>query len=527
MFKRMIAGLILILMWVGGTVELDAAQVGIKYNRPKSEYPDKALADFKRFSDDRIKTVMICLPWSQWEPVEGKIDQEFISQKLAPVLKLAEANGMKIIISSHCSFWGTKGDRTIPRWVKAKPGFGSSTSALTHPLIRSYHTSYLIRLIKATRDFSSVQGFSLLNEPVAATKFYLTKAKTEFDARWEGVLDIISKVKKYKEATQLSQYLIIGQHGADTGYGHYVWKNTDKYDLTLLWTQWLDKISAQGLVPLQESMAWYPERPKIRTEGVLTFALLKARSGDGNLGRTKTQWSQSKDYGAAVYDYDLVYEYEGEGNATIPKLEAFYSWRIGSPDGSSKHLTFLDHRRGDRPTPYYWALRDLAAGVDSFETIDPSGLPINRKATLIFNPDVAKPGISRYWLGSGKIVGQREILPNVAESTFAAKVMLKPKQSVFREVVASHWRDSGVKESDAFCFWGKVETPFKITLIVRLSEGELQQSLSLTPGWNYYRISFQSLGITRDKIPSIRSVGFVNETLSEQTFFLDEFLIRP
>ena len=509
--------------------KVDAAQVGIKYNRPKREYPDKVLKDFERFRDDRIRAIMIALPWRQWEPVKGQIDQTFIDPKLAPVLRFCAENQIRIIITSHCSFWGEKGDWTIPDWIKAMPDFKSSTSVLTSKLLRFYHISFLNRLIETTKDFPSVIGYNILNEPVAPTRYALRHARANFDARWEGVLEIAQRVKEYKTKNNIRQFLILGQHGSEPGYESYVWKHTGKYDLTPLWTQVLDKISAQWVATLIESEKWYPDRPKIRTEGALFYALLNEMNRTGKFESAKTKWSEDIDLRAVVYDYDSVYEYEGLANARVPHLEAFYAWRVGSPGGSSKYLTFFDHRNGDRPTPYYWALRDLASGVDSFETLAVDQLPKSGKGSLLFDPQTAKAGISKFWKGSGIIRGQKENLPPGTDSTIAARVVLNAGQSIFRSVISAHWKDNGVSAKDHFVFWGFGETKENLPLLFKVETNgkEYRIPISIIPAeWKQYRVSFKDLGILENDISFIQEIGFVNETKRGQQFLIDEFLLR-
>ena len=509
---------------------LNAAQVGIKYNRAKWEYPKVVLADFQRFQKDRIRTVMICLPWTQWEPQEGRLDEVFLKEKLGPVLKFCDKKGISVIISSHSVFWGAKGNWSIPQWVREKPGYASATSALTSPQIRAYHISYLNRLIDATRTYKSVVGYNILNEPVSATTYYLQDAKAEFDARWVGTLKIAEQVKEHIKKTRTKQFFIIGNGSYDMGYERYMWKNNGRSDLRNFWTREVGILGAQGIQSLIASSKWYPGYPKIRTEMSLSFAILQAvKKIHHDFSKLKTQWSPTADYTMTAYDYDSDYDFEGLANAAIPRLKAFYVWSVGTPDGSKKGLLLLDHRRDDRPTPYYWALRDLASGVDSFEAIDSSSLPQNGSGTLAFDPDHAKAGVSKRWSGSGTIEAQRENLPPHTDSRIAARITLEPGQFVLRSVIPAHWKDNGVTASDALVFRANAEAGNgHITLWVKAGEKELRYPANLSGGkWKRYQVSFEDLGLKEEEIGLTGQIGFLNESDSKQLFLIDEFLIRP
>ncbi|CAN5721505.1 hypothetical protein BH11VER1_BH11VER1_21040 [soil metagenome] len=523
----LMAGLTLI------TWPLSAAQIGIKYNREISEYPKAVLKDMERFRRDRINTVMLCFPWNQTEPAESQLAPELISEKLAPVLEYCAANHITVVISNHCSYWGEGGDWSIPGWIKSKPAYKASESCLNQPEIRALHTSFLKRLITATKDYPAVIGYNILNEPVAATKWYLDEMESAFNARWEGVLDICQQVRKHMTEIGAKQYLIIGNHGTDAGLEAYAWKNTGKYDLTPLWTTLLDKIASQGTTALLESTKWYPDRPKIRTEGYLSFAMVGATRDTEDFGKLKPKggkgtYEKTADHEATYYDYDGAYDYEGLSNAKVPNLEASYAWRVGTSNGSAKSLTFLDHRHDDRPTPYYWALRDLAAGVDSFECFDRAVLPKKGVENATFDALAAKPGISKRWEGTGSITGNREDLPPEADSTMAARVVLQAGQSVMKKVITAHWPMSGVNATESFTFWAKAMTPTTLTLVVKTSNGTRMAPVALQPGiWTNCRVPLQTLQLKDADIPKIDSVGFVNQTRVMQAIVLDEFLIRP
>ena len=107
----------------GGSGESDSSsqpelragtQLGIKYNRGAFEYPDAVLTDLDRFAADRITTVMLSLPWSQWAEGDGQLDQDFITGPLREVLDYCEQLNITVILSVHCSFWGEDGDWSIP-----------------------------------------------------------------------------------------------------------------------------------------------------------------------------------------------------------------------------------------------------------------------------------------------------------------------------------------------------------------------------------------------------------------------------
>lgn len=510
--------------------EVQAAQVGVKYNRPKYEYPEKVVGDFERLHKDRIRAVMIALPWESWEPWENTLDEPFIRTKLSAALQYCYENKIRVILASHCSFWGSQGNWTIPAWVRAKPSYRSATSALIDPEIRDAHIRYLKRLIDSTRHFPAVEGYNILNEPVVATKWYLENAagRAEFDARWEGVFFIADEIKRHMVKEKARQFVIVGNGNADYGSEAFIWHQTGKRDLKPLWTQMTDRISAQGIPALLASEKWYPNRPSLRTEGTLTYTVLQAWKKAGSVAEIKTRWLDTADASAVTFDYDAVYEYEGMANASVNDLEAFYVWRVGSVEGSDKLVSLLHHREGDSATPYYSALRDLASGVDSFEALG-GPLPESGGQGLEFNPSLAPAAVSKYWQGTGVITAQKENLPppEKVESRSAARMILQPGQSLSRSVIASHWRDSGVTEDDSFIFWAYTEKETSVDLIAAAGDRILREHVTLKPHvWEIYRVSFKSIGLLDNDISEVRNVGFENRGEAAADFFVDEFLIR-
>jgi hypothetical protein len=513
-------------------VQAFGARVGIKYNRAISEYPAAVIADLTRFHADRIDTVMLCFPWNQLEPTEGQFPANFIRDRLKPVLEFCAANRMSVILSNHCEYWGEKGNWSIPAWAQKKPGYTSATACLTAPAVREAHIAYLRRLVDATRDFPAVVGYNLLNEPVAPTKWFVENANGDFFARWEGVLKICTDLRKHLTKAKARQFLIIGNHGAERGFEAFAWKSAGKLDLVPLWTGTLDKIAAQSTTALLDAGKWYADRPKIRTEGYLAFATLGKTSDTEDFGKSRSKpaggtFSETADHCATYYDYDAVYDYEGLSNAAVPRLEAFYAWRVGGPDGSAKHLEFLDHRHGDRPTPYYRALRDLASGIDSFETLDRAVLPKSGRDTVAFDPVPAAPGISKRWIGTGKLTALKDNLPPGSDSTIAARLVLLPGQSSVKEVIAAHWKDCGVTAADYLTFAARVDTPTTVTLVVQTSRGTRSAPVSLLAGpWSTQRVPLRPL-LTDAELLLVQRVGFTNQTKAPLTLLLDEFLIRP
>lgn len=510
--------------------EAHAAQVGVKYNRPKYEYPEKVISDFERLQKDRIRAVMIALPWDSWEPWENTLDEPFIRTKLSAVLQYCYENRIRVILASHCSFWGSHGNWTLPAWIRSKPSYRSATSALIDPEIRAAHIHYLKRLIDATRHFPAVEGYNILNEPVVATKWYLENAagRTEFDARWEGVFLIADEIKRHMIKEKARQFVIIGNGNADHGHEAFIWNHTGKRDLIPLWTQMTDRIAAQGIPALLASETWYPNRPSLRTEGTLTYTVLKAWKKAGSAAEIKTRWLDTADASAVTFDYDAVYEYEGLANAAVKDLQAFYVWRVGSVEGSDKLVSLLHHREGDSATPYYSALRDLASGVDSFEALG-GLLPESGGQGIEFNPSLAPPAISKFWQGTGSITAQKENLPpeEKVESRSSARMILEPGQSLSRSVITAHWQDSGVTQDDSFTFWAYTEKETSVDLMASAGDRILRERVTLKPRvWEVYRVPFKALGLSDDDISSIRSVGFENGGQAAVDFLVDEFLIR-
>lgn len=509
----------------------EAAQAGLKYNRPKYEYPDQVLPDLDRFARDRLRALMIALPWESWEPWEGKLDEPFIRTKLSAVLQRCYENGIQVILASHSSFWGSHGNWTIPDWVRRKPGYRSATSALTDPGIRALHADYLKRWIAATQHFPAVIGYNILNEPAVATQWYVENpaGRREFEARWEGTLEITKTVHDFMKAGQVTQFLVVGNGNADPGLEKFIWKTSGAQDLTPLWTEWTGRMGAQGIPALQAAQSWYPARSSLRTEGALTYTVFEAWKKAGGIEGIRTRWLDKADASSMTFDYDAAYDYEGLANAAVPGLEAFYVWRVGSIEGSKKLVSLLHHKNGDSMTPYYAALRDLASGVDSFETLG-GPMPAGGKDALDYDPAAAPAGLSKRWSGTGTIEPWKENLPprSEAESSSAARVMLVPGAGVSREVIAAHWRDNGVTNGDAFTFWAYTEKETSVDLTAAVRDRIARGTVTLKPlGWSVYRVPFELLGIAEADIPAIRSVGFENRGQAAADFLVDEFMIRP
>jgi hypothetical protein len=503
---------------------MSGTRLGIKYNRPVHEYPDAVLDDLDRFHQDRLNTIMLSLPWKQWADPDGQLKREFVDGPLSKVLSYCEKMDIPVILSVHCSFWGKKGDWSIPPRIVSTPSYVSASSVLTEPKLQKAYVSFLREWIAATSKWRSVVGYNILNEPVAATKYWVSLKSGEFQDRWTGVISIVRSVRDYLKTSRLNgeKILMVGTANGDPDYAEYVWNNTGRFDLKTFWTETLDVISGQYLDVLKVSEQWYPYRPKIRTEGFLGFAVQKARS-QGKAYR----WQKGEDQSAMFYDYDAVYDYEGLGNADIKGLQASYVWRIGSPDGSRKHLWIFDHRHGDRPTPYYYALRDLASGVDSFEAYPSEKLPRNKSENLAFDPLKTSGSISRRWTGSGQITASKTPSPVASISTMSAAVELAPGQFVAREVIATHWQANGVTPEDSFVFDVRSDRPTKFTLFVDVEGKRYSGKISLKgTGWETKTYAMKTMGISIDQVPLIKAVGIMNDLEQPVRFLIDEFLIR-
>jgi hypothetical protein len=485
---------------------LYGAQPGIKYIRSVSEYPDRVLADFERFSDDRIGTIMISLPWEQWEPSEGQINQGFIQNGLAPVLEFAEQRDMSVVICSHNDYLnGVNGNWTIPSWIRSKEGYVAPSSTIKIPEFRNEQIQYINRLIDATKDYPAVVGYNILNESVAATQYYINDpaGRQQFDDLWAGTIEIAEAVRFHVDSVNASQFITVGQAAGDAQYASYMWNHNGTVDLHDFYTNTLGKIGGQRASSLEEASLWYPDGPKVRTEGRI--------------------------YGAGLYDYNAAYDHEGLANSAPQNMEAFYVWRVGSPSGPTD-LHLFDDRNNTRPTPYYWALRDIASGVDSFETILQADLPgTTWTEQLAFDPNTARAGISAAWSGTGTIVGQKDRLPPQAPlSTIAATVTLGSGEQIARQVISDHWLDAEVDEWDAFVFLGRADVVSIVDLVVEVGGARITKQIQIGDSdWQQYQVSFAELGIALGDIGLIEEVGFENTGAGGVTFDIDEFLIRP
>lgn len=502
--------------------------MGIKYNRSKKEYPVQVLKDFYRFQEDRIRTVMIALPWSEWEPREGELDPELLKSSLHEVLKFCEARGIRVVLSAHCIFWGKSGDWSIPGWVQRRPGYGMSANVLRKPEFQEAYISFLKRLIDATRGYAAVTGYNILNEPVASTAWYLNdpEGRRSFDVSWEGVLHIAASVREHMKETGVKQALMFGSGYSDPGFESFLWENNGARDLRPLWTEMMDRISAQSAAALNASVRWYPDRARVRTEGALNYMMLDAWRKSGDVLKIETRWSKESDLSVATYDYDGAYDYEGLANAAVPGMEAFYVWRVGSIDNDPDFVGLLGRQQENLATPYYAALRDLASGVDSFEAL--GGLPENGKQGLAFDPEQATATVSRRWTGSGSVTGQKaQLPPGDVQSRVAGRVVLGAGQSVFRTVVPVHWKDNGVTASDSFTFWGYADRETEIQMAVHAGGKILRRKLVLEAGvWRRYLVSFEALGLTEALIGAVTEAGFENPSKKEAVFLVDDYLIR-
>ncbi|HTL48331.1 MAG TPA: hypothetical protein VL688_09780, partial [Verrucomicrobiae bacterium] len=461
----------------------------------------------------------------EWEPEEGRLDENLMKNGLHEVLKFCETHNIRVVIAVHCSFWGVSGNWTVPAWIQKRPEFRVSTNVLTKPEFRDAYISFLNRLIDTTRGYEAVKGYNILNEPVVATSWYVkdSKGRADFQTRWEGTLEIGERVKQHLQEESIPQFLVIGNGNADPGYEPYVWENTGKRDLRPFWTNVMDRIAAQGTPALLASVKDYPDRARLRTEGALTYAVLKAWREAGDPAEIKTRWLDTSDASAVIYDYDAAYDYEGLANAAVPGLEAFYVWRVGSIESSPRFVGLLD--RENKGTPYYAALRDLASGVDSFEAL--GSLPESGKEALRFDPDKAPAAVSKRWSGSGRIEGEKENLPPDVESRAAARITLGPGQSVFRSVIPAHWKDNGVTAADGFTFWAQAGKEIPLTLAVKAGNKSFPASVTLTAGtWKEYHVPFQALGLADTDLTAVTDVGFENASGATAEFVIDDFLIR-
>ncbi|MCC6682957.1 MAG: hypothetical protein IT445_18820 [Phycisphaeraceae bacterium] len=489
------------------TPPTNAAQVGIQYVRGKYTYPETALSDFQRFHEDRINTVMISMPWSHWENQPGTIDPVFLGN-MAPVFLYAEQNSMSVVIASHINVNdGTDGNWQIPTWIQNMDEYIAPSSYLTVPEVRTEHVAYINRLIDATKNYPAVVGYVISKEAVSSTQWYVTNptGRAIFDARWVGLIDNVQRVRQHMDVTDVTQYLAIGGNDQDPNYAAYTWANNGTVNLAEFWTETCDVIGNQGAAGLQRAGQWYPDTPKVRTEGRL--------------------------YGAGMYDYDLAYDYEGLQNAAVSNMLAFYPWHVGEFSNPwNLTLQILDDRNDARGTPYYWALRDLASGVDSFETIDQADLPATDwTSQLAFDPTTASPGISSRWMGTGDIVGQKDRLPVQApQSTIAATITLDIGEYVKRSVVAAHWVDSGVTAGDAFTFLARTDGDYDVILVAEMTGHSPVGSMIHVSGteWRRYEVSFSELELTETEISQITTVGLYNFSSEAMNFDIDEFLIR-
>lgn len=499
--------------------------LGIKYNRAAREYPDAVLKDLNRFKADRIGTVMLCLSWKQWAEPDGTLKRGFVNGALAEVLAYCEKLDIPVILSVHCSFWGKKGDWTIPSGIVASPNYRSASSVLLDPELRGAYVRFLQEWYDATAQWKAVVGYNLLNEPVSATKGWLTLKREEFLARWDGVIGVVGSMRSHLAGVAPAdrKVLLIGAANGDPNFAEAAYVRAGSRDLRPFWTDMVDVVSGQQVDILKKAVQWYPSRPKIRTEGFLSFAVNAARKS----GSPYSWQAGGEDHAAMFYDYDAVYNYEGTENAEVSGLLAVYVWRVGSQDGSRKHLWLLDHRQKDRPTPYYYALRDLASGVDSFETYPQQYLPRDKDENLAFIPDAIPPGVSARWHGSGRILGSREPSPFSEITTMSAAMTLAPGQYMEREVISRHWPANGVTLGDRLILDIKSTAPADLSLFVKVREASFAGQVAVKgTGWEQVSLPLAKLGLSDEDLSRISSVGLKNISAQKIEILLDDFLIR-
>ncbi|RMH14567.1 MAG: hypothetical protein D6698_12555 [Gammaproteobacteria bacterium] len=503
--------------------DFQGVRFGIKINRAKHEYPELVIEDIKKLHRDRINAIMLALPWRSLADQRGMLDKSFIQSKLTPVLELCKTYDIPVVIAVHNVFWGGAGNWSVPAGVQRSEGFKSSTSILTDARVRARYIAFLKQLISSTVNIPSVVGYNILNEPVAATRVFLASRKDEFLARWNGVIKITEAIRQYlsKKKSKQRVLLIVGNANGDPNLAIHAWKRAGPFDLKQFWTRTVGLISGQRLDILEASDKWYSSWPKIRTEGYLSFAVQKAYR-EGHAYR----WEGSLDRMATYYDYDAVYDYEGRGGSRVSCLKSVFVWRIGSPDGSAKHLRLFDHRHNDHPTPYYYALRDLASGIDSFESFGPSVLPGSRSETLAFNPSRAKHSISRFWSGSGKISAV-EGGYDASMSSMAARIKMNPGEEIMRRVISANWTRNGVTVDDYLVFYARAAKDVSVSLCVDGAHLVCSpMTIKRSKAWKRYGAPLKRFVRANAQLGDIVRVGFRNEGETPLSFVLDDFLIR-
>jgi len=443
-------------------------EVGIKYRVHPSDYKNRLAKDFRMLAEDGIKNVMLAISWRQWEKEKGVLAADTV-QAVHYALTVAQQEGIKICLAVHCSFWREQGNWTMPRWILNTRGFSDASSVLQETNLRTAYINFMEAIFKEFSREKALTAYNILGEPVMINKRLLAgRFARDIVRRWEGVVFIINEARKRLNRISSEKKLIFGniipqdEKGLELMFPPQLYKQ-------------LDGIGIQNLIHelkfLSRIREKIPNKPLIRTEG-------------GNYFK-KTKESRRL---AKFYDYDGAYEFE----QLTAKLgfEADFTWLISSagqvkdfPGALWKIVKYDGRTPCYRKTPYYFALVDVARGVDSFEAVDGTQLPQDRPSQSRVDPTGLGPGISKFWGGTGSIRGIKDDLPPIKDTYGAALVTLSPGQRLARRIEAGNWADN--INPAAIGLWLKSEAGGKV-VVELLENNEVKWSTSISlphPKW--------------------------------------------
>lgn len=590
-----------------------APAVGVKFARPGWEYTmdekgqklgegqtvgfagsvcgeNRVCDDFVRLRNDRITHAMIALPWSTLQPGPDTINRVLL-QSIDNILAVADPHHqVSIMFAIHNTAW-CSGSFEYPSWVKtASYGWngarvkcdatGGPDSVLFDTTMQTTYVNFVSSFIATIEKeypqiFSRLEGYDVMGEMVAGGRY----ADAE---RWEGVSVLLKRIKATYAGNKKVFY---GNVGANPGYDRYIWLGDTGKVAANIQSVWVasDYISAQLVEDIKHADTNDVHLPKhrLRTEEVMTNAFYGAVVSKGvgtpdqwDWNNVDLSWADNDGSAPRYYDYVGAYEFEGQKNQGVNRYDAFYAWSVGAfsyniaNGGGGKKNTLVDHREGPlngKPLPYYYALRDLSSGVDSFENYDLSltigsgdnlvaSLEENMKQLAFFYPMLpvnnggAPAAVSPRWhmkngasitaFKNANSAPDAEHSP-VPDSTSFVGISLPPgkESEVYRSTISYYWKRNGVTNDDSFMFALKLLQGEKnsqdVKLFARLAGGSDMCSSVIdvksdAGRWEKMIIPFghclESVLSASPPVSEIE-VGFRNVGDSSVTFLIDDFIL--
>ncbi len=453
----------------------NAMQVGIKYTVLPLNYKHRLAGDFRILAEDGIKNIMLAHNWRQWGKERGVLATDTI-KAVHYALSVAQKEGIKIWLAVHCSFWGEKGNWGMPPWILKAPGYKDTRSVLLESNFRTDYINLLEAIFKEFSKEETLIGYNILNEPSMINKRLLKRRfRSDILRRWEGVVIIADEARKRLDSISPEKKLVFGnilpkdEKGVELMFSSKLYKQLDGIGIQCLTDKKLEFLSQ-----IKEK---FPDKPLIRTEGANYF-------------------KRTKEFGSVprFYDYDGAYELE-QVTAKFG-FEVDFTWRISSfvqmkhfPGGLWKIAKYNERTPHYRKTPYYFALVDVARGVDSFEAVAATHLPKDRPAQSKLEPADLPPEISKFWRGTGSIKGIKDDLPPIKDTYGAASVTLSPGQRLERRIEAKNWADN--INPAVISLWLKSESKGKVVAALLENKAvKWSKDISLPrPKWEQLKLS--------------------------------------